>query len=144
MYKIKFQSGLLTNPEQTESTPVYSESSYSDSDIKEVARLWKILGNKKVASISLSGKCAMSHTEVIDLFYPEVIKHGDGSTENISDHDKGAKAQLIAAIPEEKKDEVKANRDELKAKATELGITYPKNISTPDLEKLVAEASKTE
>jgi len=138
MYKIKFQSGLLTNPEQTESTPVYSESSYSDADVKEVAKLWKILGYKKVESIELSGNCKMSYPEVVDLFYPEVIKHGDGTTESISDHDKAAKAKLLAMAPvadEPKQD----HRADLFARLEAAGVKMPRNSSTEKLEAKVAE-----
>jgi hypothetical protein len=46
---------------------------------------------------------------------------------------------MIQVKAEAPVNEAKVLRESLKAKAAELGIAYPKNISTPDLEKLIAE-----
>lgn len=155
MYKIKFLDHLLTNKEGDVSTKVYKVQFFGDGlELEEVAKLWKVLGLKRIEEIELKGNTKKSIPEIIEMFYPDEIKHGN-LVEKITDHDKEIKESLLKKYSEDEVNELKddepkepreltpeekekAHRAELRIKLTKAGKFPKKNALTSELEEMVS------
>jgi hypothetical protein len=135
------------NDDGTEMSKLYHTQNFEEGEIQKIASRFRTMGLKKIESITLTGKCKLSESEVVELFYPEKNEKGIVLTET----QKKVKETLLSLYVKEEKYEDnpdKVRRIELFKIAEELleaGLIEKapaKNIPTSKLEELVANANK--